>query len=120
MRLEYDVHLFTTGAVNVEVFLSPTQKFQPGPGLRYGISFDDQTPTWTSVHADETLAFWERSVADGASVLVSRHALARPGYHVLKFWALDPGLVLHKLVVDTGGLRPSYLGPPESFHRPAH
>jgi hypothetical protein len=33
---------------------------------------------------------------------------------VLKFWVLEPGVVLHKLVIDAGGLKPSYLGPPES------
>jgi hypothetical protein len=36
----------------------------------------------------------------------------------VKFWALDPGLVLQRLVVDAGGLRPSYLGPLESPYYP--
>ncbi|MBE3123378.1 MAG: glycosyl hydrolase, partial [Planctomycetes bacterium] len=114
MRLEYHMYLFSQGAVSVEVYLASTQKFQPGPGFRYAMSFDDETPQVVNVHADESLAAWERAVADGVKVLTSRHTIERPGYHVLKFWAIDPGLVLQKLVVNTGGVRPSYLGPPES------
>ena len=54
---------------------------------------------------------------DGVRILKSQHNLLKPAYHVLKFWVIDPGLVLEKLVVDTGGIKPSYLGPPESFRR---
>ncbi len=30
---------------------------------------------------------------------------------------VDQGLVLQKIVVNSGGLKPSYLGPPESFFK---
>ena len=119
MRLEYRMFLFTPGTVRVSAYFAPTQKFRPGSGFRYGISFDDEDVQWIDVHADSSLQAWERSVADGVTVLTSTHVIVRPGYHVLKVRSLDPGLVLQKLVVDTGGLRPSYLGPPESFHRAA-
>jgi hypothetical protein len=39
-----------------------------------------------------------------------------PGPHILKFWMIDPGVVLERIVVDFGGTRPSYLGPPERVH----
>jgi hypothetical protein len=118
-RLEYRMYLFHEGPVSVEVYLAPTQKFQPGAGFRYGISFDDETPQIINVHADYSQAEWERSVKDSVRILTSKHVIGQPGYHVLKLWAIDPGLVIEKLVVNTGGVRPSYLGPPERFRRDA-
>src|SRR5438105_9787342 len=43
-RLEYRMYLFHDGPVGVDVYVAPTQKFQPGTGFRYGISFDDEKP----------------------------------------------------------------------------
>jgi hypothetical protein len=119
MRLEYRIHFFGSGTFQLETQLAPTQKLQPGAGMRYAVSFDDEAPQVVNVHADTSLAAWEKSVADGVSVFRTKHLIATPGEHVLKYWAIDPGLVLQKLVVDTGGLRPSYLGPPESYRRVA-
>ncbi|KQQ45145.1 glycosyl hydrolase [Duganella sp. Leaf126] len=114
MRLEYAVHLQTAGPVVVHATLAPTQKFQPGAGLRYAVSFDDEAPQLVNMHADQSERAWEKSVSDGATVMSSRHTIARPGHHTLKFWAIDAGVVLQKIVVDTGGMKDSYLGPPES------
>ena len=115
MRLEYAATLLKAGEVKVQVHLAPTQKFQPGPGLRLAVAFDDAAPQILNLHADESLRAWERSVGDGVSVLTSTHAIASPGRHVLKVWAVDPGVVVQKILIDAGGLRPSYLGPPESY-----
>jgi hypothetical protein len=114
MRLEYEMNLFSAGKVEVQATLAPTQKFKPGEGLRYAISFDDEAPQMINIHADNSEKAWERSVSDGATVLTSKHNIAAAGKHTLKFWVVDAGLVLQKLVVNTGGQRNSYLGPPES------
>jgi hypothetical protein len=113
MRLEYELYLFHDGEVTVEAHLAPTQKFRPGDGLRYAVSFDDEPPQLANMHADESLAAWERAVADGAAVIRTKHTV-KHGSRVLKFWAVDPGVVLQKLIVNTGTMKPSYLGPPES------
>lgn len=65
------------------------------------------------MHADESLQAWERSVADGVTVIRTKHTV-KSGPRILKFWAVDPGVVLQKLIVNTGAMKPSYLGPPES------
>ncbi len=119
-RLEYRLLVFDTGSVQVKAYVSPTHNFSGArEGLRYAVSFDDEAPQIVNTTADTSLAAWEKSVADNIKVLVTRHQLGTAGSHVLKFWAVDPGVVLQKIVVDLGGERPSYLGPPESFYRPA-
>ena len=113
-RLEYRVYLFTKGAIKVKVYLSPTLNFQNNQGLRYAISFDDEPPQIINMHAGKTFQDWEESVRNNITVEVSQHTLKEQGTHVLKFWLVDAGVVLQKLVVETGESKPTYLGPPES------
>jgi hypothetical protein len=58
---------------------------------------------------------WETTVMDSVRKVTSIFTLEKPGEHTLKFWMVDPGIVLQKIVVNLGGVKPSYLGPPESF-----
>ncbi len=119
-RLEYELTLFTTGEVRVYAYLSPRNNVLPTDGLSYAVSFDEAEPQTVNVTevtgADDTAMNkqWERNTSDNVNLTVTTHTVAEPGRHVLKFWMVDPTVVLQKLVVDTGGLRPSYLGPPES------
>jgi len=119
--LEYQMFLFSTGAVEVATITSPTLNFVAGRGLRVAVSFDDEPPQIiTLVPADYKAQNgnrdWEKIVGDNARYVRSERKLAKPGQHTLKFWMVDPGVVLQKIVVNLGGVQPSYLGPPESFH----
>jgi hypothetical protein len=113
--LEYRMYLFDPGKVEVEAILSPTQNFVPGRGLRYAISFDEQAPQTVDAIAQNSLRDWETTVKDAVRKSKSTHTVQGEGYHTLKFWMVDPAVVLQKLVVDLGGVKPSYLGPPESY-----
>ncbi len=113
-RLEYEVHLSSSGEVKVELHCAPSLDYQSGEGLRLAVSFDDAAPTVLKLDTWKTLQTWEQAVGEGVRKVVSTHALSQPGNHVLKIWMVTPGVVLQRVVIDAGGVRPSYLGPPES------
>lgn len=119
-HLEYRFHLFTSGNVIIRAYLSPTLDFRNTGGLRYAVSIDDGPPTIVNIHAAPSHRAWQKWVSNNINIMASRHSIDEPGEHVLKFWMVDPGVVLQKLVIDTGGVKPSYLGPPESSYRTAN
>ena len=118
--LEYRMYLVDTGKVDVIGTFGATLNFMPGRGLRYAVSFDDNPPHIVTLVPQNFIAQhgnmdWEKTVGDNARYSHTTHTIARPGYHTLKIWMVDAGVVLEKIVVNRGGLKPSYLGPPPSY-----
>jgi hypothetical protein len=119
--LEYEMYMSAEGPVTTTLILAPTLNFVPGRGVRVGVSFDDEAPqVATIVPATYNAAGrdWEESVKNNARTVATSHVLTAAGYHTLKVWMVDPAVVVQKIVVTTGeaAARPSYLGPPESYH----
>ena len=119
--LEYRMFLFSTGKVDVEAIFGPVLNFASGRGVRYAVSFDDDPPQSVTIVPEKYSAQngnrdWEKSVVDNARFSHTTHTITSHGYHTLKIWMIDPAVVIEKIVVDLGGVKPSYLGPPESFH----
>ena len=115
-HLEYEVYMLDKQEVKVNAYLSPTLNFHNTEGLRFAISFDDGPPQIINLHENKSNKAWEGWVSDNILIKTSTHSLQTSGVHILKFWMVDPGVVLQKLVIETGDLKPSYLGPPESYH----
>jgi hypothetical protein len=120
--LEYEISLTTTGAVEVTSIVGPCLNFAPERPVRLGVSMDDEdvqvlTVVRKGYVAGDGNRDWEESVKDAARKVKSKHNVSAAGKHMLRVWMVDPGVTLQKLVVDCGGLKPSYLGPPESVRR---
>ncbi|MEY4917832.1 MAG: hypothetical protein RL616_1745, partial [Verrucomicrobiota bacterium] len=120
--LEYEMYLFNGGKVEVESIIGPTLSFMPGRPVRYAVSFDGEAPQEITIvpkvfEGYYTNPVWSESVKNSCHKAKSTHTIKEPGYHTLKIWMVDPAVVVEKIVINTGGLKPSYLGPPESFRR---
>jgi hypothetical protein len=118
--LEYKMYLFKPGKLQVLTTFAPALNYVPGRSVRFAISFDDNAPQILDIVPKDFDARngnreWEESVRNAARTIRSSHEASGAGYHTLKIRMVDPGVVLQKIVVDLGGLKPSYLGPPESY-----
>ncbi len=115
-HLEYHVYFFNSGKVKVNTYLSPSLNFHNTQGLRFAVSMDDGLPQVINMHARSGNQVWEEWVANNINICESEHTIKKPGNHTLKYWLVDGGVVVQKFVIETGKVKPSYLGPPESFH----
>jgi hypothetical protein len=113
-RLDYRVYLSTVGEITAVVNLLPTQPIQTGNGLRLAVTFDDQPPQLVTASAEVGSPEWAQSVLNEVLTATARLRVPVAGAHVLKIYMVDAGVVLDKIVINCGGLRSSYLGPPET------
>lgn len=111
--LEYDMELESYGEIRCIFLFSPTLNFNSNKGLRYAISFDEGEEQIINIngHYRGELGQWQAESIIKTSTL---HTISVPGRHTLRFRVLEPGIVLQKILIDTGGLKSSYLGVPES------
>jgi len=118
-HLRYDFYVYDTGQVKLLAYFSPTLNFQHDEGLKYAVSIDNGPAQVISINKDDNdQKTWEQWVANNIIIKTSSHNLATIGEHTLNFWMVSPAVILQKLVFDFGGLKPSYLAPPETVAIP--
>jgi len=116
-HLDYDFYCYDTGAVKLNAYFSPTLNFHnDSAGLQYAVSIDNEKPQIISINKDDTDGRkWNQWVANNIIIKTTDHLVHRAGKHTLKYWRISPAVILQKIVLDFGGLKPSYLGPQETI-----
>lgn len=114
VRLDYDVTLTKDADTELSLFLLPTLDTRNQGGLKLAVSIDDRTPQVLTLNLKPDTQDWTRAVTDNGFVLKARFPELKTGPHTIRVWRLDGNVVLERLVLDTGGLKPSVMGPPAS------
>jgi hypothetical protein len=112
-QLDYAVNFVAAGEFALQAYLIPTHP-NAGSTLRFAVALDDGPPQLVELVVNDGGAEWAQSVLDNTRVATTKLHVSAPGAHTLHVYGLDAGVVLDKLVIDCGGLKPSYLGPPET------
>ncbi|MGC9540595.1 glycosyl hydrolase 115 family protein [Streptomyces sp. UG1] len=116
-ELRYRVRFSGAGTFPVTVFRLPS--LDERGQRRLAVALDDQPATVLTGQAVATGNrgdAWARNVEDGVEKLTAGLTVDEPGEHVLRVFMVDPGIAVDQIVIDTGGLPPTYLAPPESYH----
>ncbi|KAK0611766.1 hypothetical protein B0T14DRAFT_571629 [Immersiella caudata] len=128
--LEYNLYLFSNTTANVSLYLSPILNYLgDATPIEYAVALypsDSTPPNPTFVRpvgpsqGGNMPDGWGQSVADSVWGRVGNYTkssfkVASAGAYTLRVWALMPGVIVQKVIVDLGGVRPSFFGPPESF-----
>ncbi|KAL0952642.1 hypothetical protein HGRIS_006887 [Hohenbuehelia grisea] len=124
--LEYDFVNFNTiqgsGNVTVTTFVSPSLNANGADRpLAFAVQIDSLPPQTSyfipSAAPGQLPSAWsglDGFVANSIVSVVTPFQGLQPGAHTLKIWMIEPAVVIQKVVINTGGIRASYLGPPES------
>jgi hypothetical protein len=118
--LQYDFYLFSKGPIEIDALIAPTLNNLPDAGMRFAVAFDDQPAQVVSISkisiaGENDDRSWSQSVINNIRVCKTKFLNTMEGYHTLRIYMIDPIVVLQKIVINAGGLQPSFLFPPESY-----
>jgi hypothetical protein len=118
--VEYLFYVIEGGDYTLRIYTSPSNNLDGDlVKLRYAVQYDDEQPQMINSLPDGFIAgdYFEENWCQGVrwNIRITESPVPlQAGLHRMRFYAVDPGLVLQKLVVYRGKLPESYLGPGES------
>jgi hypothetical protein len=109
--VEYEFVTGYAGSAKLTVEALPTFPLDSTRKLRYAVAIDGASAQTVDLDANRP---WALDVVKNARMTTTEWTLRAGTRHTIRLWALDPALVIDRLVLDLGGQRTSYLGPPET------
>ena len=112
--LVYDFYTFNFGEANVIVQAIPTHALHSGGSVRCALAIDESEPVIVNFQSSGRSDEWAQNVLKNAARESVKQIVNKAGYHKLKVWMVDPGVMIDQILIDLGGWKKSYAFPKES------
>ena len=121
--VEYPVYIFSRASpLKMTLVFNMTLDLDPNHKMSYEIGIDDQpteSHTLVTESTDKKAKLpaegWLNAVMDCVWERTHSRAALEEGPHTIRVKLNHTNLLLEKIVLDLGGVKQSYLGPPSSF-----
>ena len=114
--LSYNFLTFNSAPAEVKIYTIPTYPLNKNFEMRYAVSVDEDPATVLNFKTIGRSEEWKQNVLSNSAVRSVKLPSLPTGKHVLHVYMIDPGVIIDRMVIDLGGLKPFYGVLPESAH----
>jgi hypothetical protein len=110
--LEFTLPKIPADKIEVHIWTVPFWPLYEGISNRYSVSLDGGEETvLENVFAEFGESWKDQVLQNGVERVVTFTIDPSAKRHTLRLKAVDPGQIVERIVIDWGGLKPSYVGP---------
>lgn len=106
--LSYNFYTLNTTPAEVKIYTLPTFPVNNNFGMRYAVSVDNEPLTILNFKTVGRSNEWKQNVLSNTTVKSVKINSLPAGKHQLKIYLVDPGVILDRILIDLGGLKPFY------------
>ena len=106
--VSYNFFTFNTAPAEVKVFTVPTFPLNRNFEVRYAVSVDNGPLSIQNFKTVGRSEEWKQDVLSNSAVRSVKIPSLPAGKHTLRIYMIDPGVILDRMLIDLGGLKPSY------------
>jgi hypothetical protein len=116
--VEYDFYTLSPAMRFITVFTLPTHPINNNCSLRYSVSVDDEPLTIVDFKTVGRSDEWKQNVLRNRAERKIVLPFLQAGKHTLKIYAIDPGVILDEIRIDTGVVIKPYSTVPQTKNLP--
>ena len=106
--LSYDFYSRSTGAAEFKIYTIPTFPLNKNTEMRYAVAVDGGPATILNFRTVGRSEEWKQNVLSNSAVRAVKLPDMKPGKHQVRIYMIDPGVIVDRIVIDLGGLKPFY------------